>query len=117
MTSARVKLVNVRLKAGGASLHVLPQVERGVALSYMRDWVERTADLGEPDAWFAVAWHRDGPSWATTTDYYTSTCALPVVLLPVLAEESMRRAITIKGAEMSVMDNLGYVLNDPDDAS
>lgn len=106
---ARVRIGRVTLK-GGAALHVLPLPEpQSKILAALQAWTRGFDDFASPpQAVAAVAFSLVDDEWVWSCVYHSHAPALPVRILPVMAAEYLRAAITGDGAEQNIMNALGY---------
>ena len=108
---ARVRIVRVRMKAGGADVRVLHRAGQGDLEQHLREWVDNTlCDGTRPDAYAAVAFWIDPatPGLPThNTTYFTRHDGLPVPLLCQIAAAYIRQECAVAAGKSRALDALG----------
>jgi hypothetical protein len=98
------------MKAGGADVHILPPPEApSKIVAALQSWIRRFDDFeNQPQAVAAIAFSLVDGEWVWSCIYHSHAPSLPVRLLPVMAAEYLRAAITGDAAEQNIMAELGY---------
>ncbi len=107
-TTARVRISRIRMKGGGADVHVIPRRRMSDVSQHMRQWVESVDGARSPDAYMAVAFwfNADSPvSPDYSVGFLTRPDAMPApVLRRLAAAYCADEAATARGARRAVED-------------
>lgn len=118
--TARIRIGRVKMKAGGADLHIYERPTVPPASRVLRDWVMAiTTGDTPPDAIAAASfrWNPEtGQYWVSTT-WWTTHALFPVTMLPEMTKVQLTADMTEAMVEGRIMRNLGYRPVDPPDGA
>lgn len=119
----RTRISRIKLKDGGAEIHILNRGARNDVEHHLREWMALImGDPKPPDAYAAIAFYVNDdtpgrPSY--NVGYVTCDHRLPTTLLLEIAGHYLRNDLIAEIAKGRTMEELGYSHDpwEPDDAA
>lgn len=120
--AARVRIGRIRMKGGGADLHVIPRRRQSEIAQHMQAWTKIVLEEGRaPDAYAAVAFwiNPDAPGRCEyNIGFLSRHDALPLPVLSRVAAAYLADMSSVERGAQRAMEGLGYESKDwePDPA-